>query len=141
MFTKLVHAAALAHEDDTDTFPDDDQFACLVILVCHTDQLEPAKPGDSDPDSSEWWYGTPQFGKDHGYVTKKLPEAVSMWTKDRPDRMEALKKNEDEFATAVNHFQSRTKGIEKSQHITVKCSCPPSHQGHLPTSVGTSKRR
>ena len=63
-----------------------------------------------------------------------------MWTKDSPDRIEALKKNEDEFATAVTHFHSLTKGIKKSQYITVKCSCPPSGKGHL-ISVGTKKRR
>lgn len=124
-----------AHKDDSETFPEDDQFACLVIIISHADQLEPMIGGGQHLDQSDLWYGTPEFRSDHKYVTLKLPDIVTAWTKDKEDRQVRLKDNENEFTKAVHYFNnSRGSGGKKRPklEIAVKCSCNPPNQAHFP---------
>lgn len=98
-------------------FPDSEQFAWLVVLLRHFDQLAPLTLDDLE---SEAWHGTPPFEHDFWYITNRLEDTVKLWASEDSSNLATLSRVEEIFASDVGELQ---KQFEPAKHICFVCMC------------------
>ena len=98
-------------------FPDSDQFAWLVVLLRHFDQLAPLTVDDLE---SEAWHGTPPFEHDFWYITNRLDETVKLWAKESSSNLATLSQVEEIFASDIGELQ---KQFAPERRICFECVC------------------
>ena len=122
------------------SFPSDEQFAWLIVIVQHADQMVPKYAGGSGSGADKW-QGTGQFNSDHQYILNKLGEFVERWANDKDGRMDVLKMVENTFAKLVRELQASAKSangdesaksfLQRAEAFQIRCSCVPTDTSHL----------
>ena len=108
-------------------FPDSEQFAWLVVLLCHFDQLAPLTLDDL---VSEAWHGTPPFEHDFWYITNRLDDTVRLWASEASSNLASLRRVEETFALDVGELQKQFAPESRIQFICM-CGGDTAHQERL----------
>ena len=108
-------------------FPDSEQFAWLVVLLRHFDQLAPMTGDDLE---SEAWHGTPPFEHDFWYITDRMDDTIKLWVKEAPSNLEILSRVEETFASDIGKLQKQFEP-EKRIHFECICGGDAAHQERL----------